>query len=173
MSLLLYIVINMPTEQEKKKKLLEKFPKLTPEQIEAQKKKEREVKGEADATALEYENNLVGYFERTEEIKDERGKVLALVRYPSYDELLEMVPPELAKYRGKPLSEVPLELEEKYSQIHFDIMATLIVKPKKKAEWWRKQKGVMRFVVLFNKKLAEIVKTVSEEAENFRIPAKV
>jgi len=79
---------------------------------------------------------------------------------------MNMVPPELRKYSDNP-EDVPLELEEKYSNIHFKIMSELIVQPKKPPEWWKQQRGILRFVELFNNKLAEIVEATTKQAENF------
>jgi hypothetical protein len=79
---------------------------------------------------------------------------------------MNMIPPELKKYSNNP-EDIPLELEQKYSEIHFSIMSNLIVKPKKTKEWW-KQNATMGFIKLFNDKLAEIVEKTTKEAENFR-----
>lgn len=157
--------------KEAKKKLLEKHPPLSPEEIEKKKREIVEARDEYQKETINYEKNLLEYFEKTEPIVDEKGRVLAVMRYPSYDELMNMVPPELRKYEKNP-ELIPPELEAKYSESHFEIMSKLIVKPNKPPEWWKNQKGIMRFVQLFNSKLAEVITAGTEEAENFRIAPK-
>jgi len=153
------------------KKILEKHPPLTSEEVEQKLKEQKQLGQEIQAMEVDYEKRLVKYFDETVPIISEDGIVLAEMRYPSYDELISMVPPELRKYYNKQ-QEVPPELEEKYSEIHFDVMATLIVNPKKNADWWKKNAS-LKFINLFNMLLAKIVNESSEQAENFRIPRKV
>ena len=149
--------------------------KKTPEQLELEKREQEKLKQEYALKNVEYEKNLIEYFSRTKPILDENGKPIALMRYPSYAELVSMIPPELRQYRNDP-SKVPpdmlTEMEEKYADQQFEIIANLVVEPKKPADWWKRQSGILRFVKLFNDTFEEIVKETGMQATDFRTARK-
>jgi len=153
-----------------KDKILEKHPPMTKEQEQAKIKQLEEEKLERTQKNINYEKNLLEYFERTKPILDGNGKTIALMRYPSYTELIDMIPAELRKYRANPKA-MPLELmakkEEKYADVQFNIIADMIVDPKHPADWWKRQKHIMGFVKLFTKAFQEIVEETGTEAMDF------
>ncbi len=157
MSLSTVVVIKMPEPNKKTKKFLEKHPAMSKKEIKEAEEKDKKVRQEREHASIDYEKNLLKYFEKTEPIIDpDDGITIALMRYPSYDELMDLVPPEL---------------EDKYADYMFKIISELVVQPKKDADWWRKQKGVMRFVGVFNVKLAELMRKQSEQAVGFPTPS--
>jgi len=156
--------------QTAKEAILKKHPAMTEAEVEAEKKRKIELNESIDRSNSVREKNLIEYFQKTEPIVDENGNQLALMRYPSYDELVSIIPPELAKYKEHPElipPELAASVSEKYAGAEFDLMAKLIVDPKKPAEWWKKQHGITRFIKLFNDTLQKVVTLQSKEAVGF------
>lgn len=158
------------SKEDAKKKLLKKHPALTPEEVEKKKREIKEAREEREAKMATYEKNLMGYFKKTEQLKDENGTILALIRYPSYTELTTLIPEDIEKLTEMP-KDVKKEQVEKYVDTQFELMATLIVEPEKKAEWW-KTNSSLAFLNLFNDKLGEMLKVATEEAKDFPLARK-
>lgn len=153
--------------QDKAMELVKKYG-LTDEEIEKEKQEQIKIKTDYTRNNTMYEQNLLNYFNVTEDIMDENGKPLAQIRYPSYKDITDFVPKEIMSYvkNNKP---IPEELQEKYSDNVFKMMENLIVSPKHDAEWWKSQPRITEFVKLFNDKYQEIVERVIGEAINFPI----
>lgn len=153
------------TEMNKEQEILAKHkPKSPTEILEAIKEREKaKEQMEKDVSVLEA--NLREFASREDPIVDpSTGKVLCWVRRPSRQELESLVPPEIMEYRdsGK---KVPPEVLKKCDEAFYEMMASLITKPKKDAEFWKNQP--FAFAQIFQLHIQKIYEDLGIDVENF------
>lgn len=151
---------------EKEKRFLEKHKPLTSEEVKRKFKEVREIKSRLTQDAAVLEKNLNEFNNILDPLVDpETDVVLCWIRRPTTDELESLIPAELLEYRGRP-NEVPAELMQKHKDFQFTMMATLIEKPKRDANWWKKHANLV-FQRLFEIHLQSVMEVLGIMAENF------
>lgn len=146
--------------------ILRKHKPLSKAELKAKFKEMREIKSGLTQNAAMLEKNLMEFNKTLDPLVDpESDKVLCWIRRPTTQELEDMIPAELLKYRGKP-EEVPPELMQKHNDFQFAMMANLIGNPKKSAEWW-KQHANFVFQRLFEMHLQTVMADLGIMTENF------
>lgn len=117
----------------------------------------------------EIEKNLTEYLQ-IEDPLIHNGKVVALVKRPSMNDMKKLVPPEMMKYANMKPEEIPedamKELNEKYEDFYYEKMAELIVKPKYTAAKW-KEKANPWFMQLFWGHIENISQLSSGRVDSF------
>jgi len=154
----------MATKPEKEKPITEKFPPMSPEDIEREEKAIKKGKTKYSMEQTEVEKALADYLEITDPIVY-KDKAIAWVRRPTMKQLRAMIPPEMAKYFDDPKS-VPEEIGKKYEKHFYIKMAELIKIPKYTAEEWE-DKANPWFVRLFWEHIANIAKLMEGQVEGF------
>ncbi len=93
---------------------------------------------------------------------------LCWVRTPKIKEIEAFAPPEARMYRGK---EIPQKLQEeiniKYQDLIFDMMATFIVTPRRTSAEWKEKGSNPVFIKLFESFLNNLMLDMEQKAENF------
>lgn len=146
--------------------MLKKHKPLTKSEIEQKFQDMKKIKDELTQDASVLEKNLMDFNKTLDPLTDpESKKVLCWIRRPTTKELEDMIPEELLKYRGKP-EDVPLEVMKKNQNFQFEMMAKLIEKPKKDAEWWKSSANLV-FQRLFEMHLETIMSDLGIMTENF------
>jgi len=156
----------MVTDEERKRRLIEKHKPMTRRQVKERFQEMRKAKSELTTNATILEANLKAFNLITDPLIDpETEKPLCWVRRPTTDELEALVPAELLEYRNSP-DDVPEKVMKKYKDFQFKMMANLIENPKKSAEWWKKNANLV-FQQLFQLHLRGVMEDLGIMAENF------
>lgn len=147
--------------------IIKKHKPLTREDLEKYKKisEERKAKYSMDMNVVEA--NLLGFLERPRPVLDPVTKVPILwIRDVTFNELKEMIPPEMAEYVDNPEAIDPKKLEE-YDQKFYEIISDLIVIPKHDAEWWRSHMNA-KLARVIQDEIAKMLEDMGIEMANFR-----
>jgi len=152
--------------EEKNKELIRKYKPLTKAEIVQRFKAMKEMRKDMTTDAATLEKNLVAFNDTVDPLVDpETGKCLCWVRRPTTKELEDLIPSELMEYRNTP-DKVPAKIMKKYENFQFKMMAKLIEKPKKSAEWWKEHANLV-FQHLFQVHLNSVMQDLGITAENF------
>jgi hypothetical protein len=152
-------------EDEKTRRLAERY-KRTPEQLAQDIVKMEEAKRKMTQNAEDLDRNLKHFHELLDPILDPNtGQPLCWVRRPSQNEWEEMAPVELMQYQDDPES-VPQEIQDKYKNHQFDMMAKLIAKPQHDAKWWRENTDLI-FQEMFQIYLLDVYRKLGIIVGNF------
>ncbi len=81
------------------------------------------------------EDNLLDFLKIEDPIVY-NGKAIMWMLRPSNKKIRNMIPKELAKYEGKPFTDIPEDVLKQYDDKIYSIMSDLITKPKWSAEKW-------------------------------------
>lgn len=167
--LLILVVIkmakNVKSQTGKKRSFLKRHRSLSREEVVKRLREMEEIKQQYETDSASLESNIKDFNLQTDPLIDPiTGKALCWVRRPTQDELERLVPTELTKYES--LAEVPEEIQEKYANVQFKMMAQLIEKPKKDSAWWKKNANMV-FQELFQLHLIDIYKKLGLLIENF------
>lgn len=153
------------SQTRKKQSFLKRHKSLSREDVAKQLRKMEEAKQNYETDATSLEENIKNFNLQTDPLVDPvSGKALCWVRRPTQAELERLVPSELTKYEN--LEDVPEEIQEKYANVQFKMMAQLIEKPKKGATWWKEHANLI-FQELFQLHLVDIYKKLGLLIENF------
>lgn len=146
------------------KKISEKYPPLSPKDVEEEKKGQEKAKIDFTQEQVEMEKNLTEYLSITDPLMY-KEKAIAQIRRPSMRELKELIPPDMRNYVNNP-SEVPEEKVENYEKFFYKKMAEMITFPKYTAEEWE---GIANpwFIRLFWEHIANIAKLMEGNIEGF------
>lgn len=147
-----------------KKKEEPKFPAMSPEEIEAEIKRQKMAKTKYSVDAAEVEEALTEYLN----IKDpivHNGKAIAWVLRPSMKQLKQLVPKELMKYMNTP-KEAPEKIVEKYKGFFYKKMEELIVVPTYTAAEWE-TKANPWFIRKFWEHIEQVVNLMQGNVEGF------
>lgn len=188
-------MIKEMTEEEKKKRFLEKHPPLSdlktdeelvkdpdtgkitkqkvsfaspqrkPKTIEEAWKEQDKAKKKYESNIQKVEENLLDFL-KVEDPIIYNEKVLAWMRRPSNKEIRKMIPKELMEYEDKPATEIPDEILEKYDKKIYSMMAELITKPKWTAEEWTNKTNPW-FTRLFWDHITNIIRMTQAEIAGF------
>jgi len=151
---------------EKNKEIIKRHKPLTKADVKKKFREMKQIKSQISQDAAVLEKNLMEFNRTIDPLIDpESEKVLCWVRRPTTDELESLIPAELLEYRGRP-NEVPEEVMKKHRDFQFKMMADLIEKPKKDAEWWKKNANLV-FQRLFEIHLQGVMEDLGIMAENF------
>ena len=142
----------------------EKF-KRTPEQLAEDIKRMETAKQKMTQNSEDLDRNLKHFHDAIDPILDPNtGEPLCWVRRPSQKEWEEMTPPELLKYTDP--STIPQEVAEKYKMHTFEMMESLIDKPKHDASWWRENTDLV-FQEMFSIYLLDVYRKLGIMVGNF------
>lgn len=148
------------------RKILKKHKPLTKAEVKRKFKEMKKIKSELTQEAAVLEKNLMEFNKILDPLVDpENDKVLCWIRRPTTKELEDMIPEDLLKYRGKP-EDVPEEIMTKHKDFQFKMMANLIEKPKKPANWWMNKANLV-FQRLFEIHLETVMADLGIMTENF------
>ena len=146
--------------------LIKKHKPLTPDEIKATMKAHEDAKKQysEDASTLEAE------LEAFNQLKDPvvnpiTGRAMFWVRRPTQAEWEGMVPKELAIYSKNP-DDIPEDLAQKYNNMTFELMASVIVNPVHDAQWWKEHANLVTIKV-FQAHLSGIFKELGLMTTNF------
>lgn len=152
-------------ENEKTQRLADRY-KRTPEELAKDIVRMEEAKRKMTQNAEELDANLKHFHELLDPILDPNtGKPLCWVRRPSAKEWEEMAPAELMKYKDDP-DNVPQEVQEKYKNHQFDMMAKLIAKPQHDSNWWKENTDLV-FQEMFQIYLLDVYRKLGIMVGNF------
>ena len=158
-----YIKLGNLTPQE----IIKKHKPLTKEDLEKYKKISEERKAKYSMEMETVEANLLEFLKRPRPVLDPETKVPILwIRDVTFNELKQMIPPEMAKYVDNPEAIDPKKLEE-YDNRFYKIISDLIVIPKHNAEWWKKHMN-SKLARLIQDEIAKMLEDMGVEMENFR-----
>lgn len=151
---------------DKNKEIIKRHKPLTKADVKNKFKEMKQIKSQMSQDAAILEKNLMEFNRTLDPLIDpESEKELCWVRRPTTDELESLIPAELLEYRGRP-DEVPTEVMQKHKDFQFKMMANLIEKPKRTAEWWKKHANLV-FQRLFEMHLQGVMEDLGIMAENF------
>lgn len=151
-------------QEEKARRLVEKFKK-TPEQLAEEIKKQEAAKNKLTKNTVELESNLSNFNKTLDPILDPNtGQPLCWVRRPSAKEWEDLTPTELLKYQTP--EEIPTEVAEKLKDHQFKMMETLIENPKHDAEWWKANSNLL-FQEMFQIHLTDVYRKLGIMSANF------
>jgi hypothetical protein len=158
--------LNKMNKNDRINQLIQKHKPMTKADVVKTFQDQAEMKRKMTTNAAELEANLKKFNNIEDPLVDpESGDVLVWVRRPTTAQLESLVPQELLEYRSNP-DACPPEILKKYENFQFEMMADLITKPKKDAEYW-KQNTNMVFQSLFQKHLTGVLEDLGINAENF------
>ena len=149
-------------EKMSKEEFLKKHPPLTEEQIKQKFLEAKLKKQQYSQDMEELVKNIMGLQEIIEPLIDpETDKILAWIRMPTNEELENY-------YSLRSTDWDKLNDKEKKKQVdrQYELMATIIVHPNNKPEWWKK-KTTPRFTQLFAIKLTAMFESLGVTMENF------
>jgi len=146
--------------------LIRKHKTLTREDVQKKFKEQEEMKKKYTMDAVKLEKN----FEKFNNILDPivnpaNDEPLCWVRRPTQEELEEMIPDELMKYRNSP-EEVPETILKENEDMLFEMMEKLIAVPEHTAEEWKKRSNLV-FQRLFNLHLEQVLLDLGIGVRNF------
>lgn len=147
--------------------ILKKHKPLTEEQLREYKEKVEEKKAKYTLEMSQIEANLLQFLERPRVVYDsETKKPILYLRDITFNELKQMIPPEMAEYVNKP-EMIDKEKAEEYDRKFYEIIADLIVKPKHDAEWWRLHMTT-KLMRIIQEEIVRMLEDIGVEMENFR-----
>ena len=150
--------------EERKLAIINKY-KRTPEQLAEDIKKMELAKAKMTQNSEELEANLKKFHDILDPILDPNtGEPLCWVRRPSTKEWEEMTPTELISYKDP--ADIPQDLQEKYKDHAFEMMAKLIEKPKHDAAWWKENTDLI-FQEMFAMYLTDVYRKLGIMVGNF------
>jgi hypothetical protein len=154
----------MGAEEEKAKRLVEKY-KRTPEQLAQDIKKMEQAKKDITRNSEQLDANLRKFHETLDPLMDpSTDQPLCWIRRPSQTEWEEMTPSELAQYKSP--EDIPKELTEKYKDHQFTMMEKLIANPKHDAKWWKENTDLV-FQEMFQLYLMDVYRKLGIMVGNF------
>lgn len=123
---------------EAKDKILEKYKPLTADEIKEEVKKQQELKKQYRESEAEVEKELLNFLQEDRPILNPlTDKPMLWIRQPTYKELEDW------RNRFKKVRDMTQEEAEKYLETEegkmgqFQIIADIVTKPKRTAEWWK------------------------------------
>lgn len=150
----------------KKVNITEKYPPMSPEDIEAEEKRVERGKAKLSMELSEVEDALTEYLDIVDPIVNPKnGKAIMWVRRPTVKQLKELVPPEMRKYMDNP-KDIPEDVGKKYEKFFYEKLAEMVKVPNYDAETW-KEKANPWLLRLFWTHIAEISKLMEGEVEGF------
>jgi hypothetical protein len=154
---------NPKSDSEKKGAFLKKHgtidvAKAIKEKHEAQEKFTQDV--------AELEANIKEFTGRPEPLLDPiSGKPLCWIRNPTQEEWEALVPKEFWDFQGNP-DGVPQDIQQKYADHQFEMMAKLVTRPEHDAAWWKKNANIP-FQMLFQEHLIKVYEDLGIKIGNF------
>ena len=153
----------MASEQ-RKLDLINRY-KRTPEQLAEDIKRMEAAKQKMTQNAEDLDANLKHFHDTLDPILDPNtGDPLCWVRRPSTKDWEEMTPMELLPFKDP--SEIPQELQNKYKDHTFEMMAKLIAKPEHDAAWWKANTDLI-FQEMFTIYLFDVYRKLGIMVGNF------
>jgi len=154
------------SEGKEKQDFIRKHQPLTPDKLKEEYKKKEEAKRQYTTNAVELEKELEAFNKITEPLVNPvTGRAICWVRRPTQSEWEGMLSPELMQYREHP-EDMPVELQQKYGDMTFELMAIVIENPKHDSKWW-KEHATIEFIQLFNSHLSNIFAQLNKDTANF------
>lgn len=154
------------SEGKDKQDFIRKHQPLTTEKLKQEILTKEEAKKVFSTNAVELEKELDNFNKITEPLVNPiTNKAMCWVRRPTLTEYENILPTELLQYKNDP-DKMPQELLEKYNDLTFNLMATVIENPKHDSKWW-KAHATMEFIELFNSHLANLFQKLEKDTANF------
>jgi hypothetical protein len=148
------------------KDFIRKHKPLTPKELRDEYTRKEQAKKDFATDAVELEKELECFNKITEPlVNPATGKAICWIRRPTQAEWENMLPQELVQYRDCPES-IPPELQQKWGDMTFELMALIIEKPKHDSKWW-KAHSTINFIELFNVHLSNIFTQLAKDTTNF------